>query len=101
MFTVVMDFLETAADTEAGIAHVQDEVLPALRDTTGLIGLWLVDRAEHRRVTIMVWDSDEHYQKGMAAIQAGREADPGRRRPAPESVQQYEVYGAIGCQPPG
>ena len=32
MFAVVMDFQETAEDTEAGIAHVQDEVIPALKE---------------------------------------------------------------------
>ena len=32
MFAVVMDFQETAEDTAAGIAHVQDEVIPALKE---------------------------------------------------------------------
>ena len=96
MFAVVMDFQETAEDTEAGIAHVQDEVIPALKEAQGLVGLWLVDRDRHRRLTVMVWDSEEHYSEGMAAVQARRAAAPERRRPAPASVQRYEVYGSIG-----
>ena len=96
MFAVVMDFQETAEDTEAGIAHVQDEVIPALKEAQGLLGLWLVDRDHHRRLTVMVWDSDEHYAGGMAAVQARRAAAPERHRPAPASVQRYEVYGSIG-----
>jgi len=96
MFAVVMDFQETAEDTEAAIAHVQDEVIPALKEAAGLLGLWLVDRDHHRRLTVMVWDSDEHYSDGMAAVQARRAAAPERHRPAPASVQRYEVYGSIG-----
>ena len=98
MFAVVMDFQETAEDTEAGIAHVQDEVIPALKEAQGLVGLWLVDRDRHHRVTVMVWDSEEHYSEGMAAVQARRAAAPERHRPAPASVQRYEVYGSIGQQ---
>ena len=98
MFAVVMDFQETAADTEAGVAHVQDEVVPALKDAQGLIGLWLVDRERNRRMTVMIWDTDEHYQEGMAAVQARRAAAPERHRPAPTSVQRYEVYGSINQQ---
>ena len=96
MVAVVMDFQETAEDTGAGVAHVQDEVIPALKEAQGLVGLWLVDRDRHRRLTVMVWDSEEHYSEGMAAVQARRAAAPERRRPAPASVQRYEVYGSIG-----
>ena len=96
MFAMVLDFQETAEDTEAGIAHVQDEVIPALKEAQGLLGLWLVDRDHHRRLTVMVWNSEEHYSEGMAAVQARRAAAPERHRPAPASVQRYEVYGSIG-----
>lgn len=96
MFAMVLDFQETAEDTEAGIAHVQDEVIPALKEAQGLLGLWLVDRDHHRRLTVMVWDSEEHCSEGMAAVQARRAAAPERHRPAPASVQRYEVYGSIG-----
>jgi len=82
MFAVVMDFQETAEDTAAGIAHVQDEVIPALKEAPGLAGLWLVDRDHHRRLTVMVWDSEEHYSEGMAAVQVPRRRPcPGRRSP--------------------
>ena len=96
MFAMVLDFQETAEDTEAGIAHVQDEVIPALKEAQGLLGLWLVDRDHHRRLTVMVWDSEEHCSEGMAAVQARRAAAPERHRPAPASVHRYEEYGSLG-----
>jgi hypothetical protein len=39
MFAVVTTFEETADDTEAGMAHVHDEVVPALQEASGLLGL--------------------------------------------------------------
>jgi heme-degrading monooxygenase HmoA len=74
---------------------VDEEVLPALRDASGLGGFWLVDREKHRRITVMIWDSEEQYQAGMAAIQVRRAADPDRRRPAPTTVERLEVYARI------
>ena len=62
MCAFVMTFDEVADDTEAGIEDVRDEVVPALQETGGVVGFWLVDRENHRRITVMVWDSEEHYQ---------------------------------------
>lgn len=84
---------ETPAELEAGISHVQDEVIPALAGAPGLQGSWLVDREGGRRLSVMVWDTDEHYQAGMAAVGAARAKDPDRLRPAPSSVTRWEVYG--------
>lgn len=95
MFAILMTFDETAEDTEAGVAHVQEEVVPALTEATGVTGFWLVDREKHRRVTVMVWDDEAQYEAGMAAVGARRAADPGRHRPAPTTVERLEVYGAV------
>jgi heme-degrading monooxygenase HmoA len=95
VFAVLLTFEEEAADTEAGIAHVLDEVVPALDGTPGLLGLWLVDRDKHRRITVMAWDTEEHYQAGMAAVQARRAADPDRHRPAPSTVERLDLYASI------
>jgi heme-degrading monooxygenase HmoA len=96
MFGMILSFDgESDGDLSAGIEHVRDEVVPALSQAEGLHGWWLVDREARRRVSVMVWDTEEHYQAGMAGVQEARAKDPDRHRPAPTSVQRFEIYAAI------
>ena len=96
MFAMVLSFDgETPEDLTAGIEHVNDEVIPALAESGGLHGWWLADRENGRRLTVMVWDSQEQYDAGMARIQEARAKDPGRHRPAPSSAARFEVYGSV------
>jgi hypothetical protein len=96
MFGVVMSFDgESADDLAAGIDHVNREVIPALGEAGGLHGWWLVDREAGRRITVMVWDSEDQYEAGMARIQEARSKNPDRHRPAPTSVGRFEVYGSL------
>ena len=96
MFAVVLSFDgESREDLAAGIEHVKDEVIPALEAAGGLQGWWLVDREAGRRLTLMVCDTQEHFDAGMARVQEARTKDPGRHRPAPSSVARFEVYGSV------
>jgi hypothetical protein len=96
MFAVVLSFTgESADDLAAGIDHVRDEVVPALTAAGGVQGWWLVDRETSRRITLMVWNSEDEYQTGMARVQQARLADPDRHRPAPTEVARFEVYASI------
>jgi hypothetical protein len=95
MFAIVLSFDgETADALTAGIDHVTDEVIPALAES-GVHGWWLADRENGRRMTVMVWDTQEQYDAGMARVQEARAKNPDRHRPAPSSVSRFEVYGSI------
>jgi hypothetical protein len=94
MFAVVMSFdNESPEDLAAGIEHVTDEVVPAFTGT-GVHGWWLVDREQGRRLSVLVCDSQEQFDVGVAQVQAFRAKDPDRRRPAPTSVTRFDVYGS-------
>jgi len=96
MFAVVMSFDgESGGDLAAGIEHVKDEVIPALEHAGGLHGWWLVDRDAGRRLTVLVCDTQEQFDAGMARVQEARAKDPDRHRTAPSSVARFEVYGSV------
>ncbi|HXS86776.1 MAG TPA: antibiotic biosynthesis monooxygenase [Mycobacterium sp.] len=45
---------------DAGVAHVRDEIMPALRDIDGCVGLsLLVDRQSGRCIVTTCWDSED------------------------------------------
>jgi hypothetical protein len=88
---------ESGDDLTAGIEHVKDEVIPAIENSGGVTGWWLVDRQNGGRVTVMIWDNQERFDAAMVGVQEARAKDPGRHRPAPSSVARFEVYGSVAA----
>lgn len=97
MFAVVLSFEgESEEDLTAGVEHVTDEVIPALEHASGLLNAWwLVDRDTGRRMTVMVWETQEQFDAGMARIREAQAKDPDRHRSAPSAVMRLEVYGSV------
>jgi heme-degrading monooxygenase HmoA len=96
MFAMVLTFDgESSQDLNDGVEHVRDEVIPAFGRSGGVKAWWLVNREAGRRITVMVWESEEEFQAGMAGVQEARAQDPDRNRPAPTSVERFEIYGAV------
>ncbi len=96
MTATVITFQESPEALATGIEHVETEALLALRDAAGLTtGLWLVDRDTGRRLSVLVWESDDAAASGYQAIEAFRAERRELPRPVPESVGRYDVYGLI------
>jgi hypothetical protein len=97
MFAQVITFEEAPDQLEAGIRHVEEEVIPPLETSAGLQGYWLVNRDMGRRLSVMVWANEAASQVGMQAVQAERAKYLDRERPTPTSVQRFEVYATAGA----
>lgn len=92
MIAQVMTFEGTPEDNDAGIAHVLDEVVPAAQGAAGVHGVWLVSPDRTRRMTILVCPDEETRDAIFARVRERVEQAPDRHRPAPVSVDAWEVY---------
>lgn len=96
MYAQIVTFQETPEQVDAGIAHVLDDVIPALEHAPGLTGVWLADRANGKRLSIMVWESEAAASAAMAEVQK-RIATSKHTRPTPASVEKFDVYAIVGA----
>ena len=95
MYAQIVTFQETPDEIDAGIAHVLDDVIPALEAAPGLTGVWLANRESGKRLSIMVWESEAAASVAMAEVQK-RLAVSKHARPKPASVEKFEVYAMVG-----
>ena len=96
MYAQIVTFQETAEQVDAGIAHVLDDIIPALEHAPGLTGLWLANRETGKRLSILVWDSESAAAAAMADVQK-RLAVSTHPRPTPASIEKFEVYAMVGA----
>jgi hypothetical protein len=95
MYAQVISFQDSPTDLADGIAHVQDEVVPAAAATPGVQGLWLVDRETGERLSVMLFADEVTAAAMFARVGERRAADPGRNRPKPTGSRRYEVYAQV------
>ena len=96
MYAQIVTFQESPEQVDAGIAHVLDDVIPALERAPGLTGVWLADRVNGKRLSIMVWESETAASAAMAEVQK-RLAASKHTRPTPASIEKFEVYAIVGA----
>jgi hypothetical protein len=94
MYAQVISFEDDPQGLEDGIAHVCDEVAPAVDATSGVKGVWLVDRESGRRLSVMLFDDEASAEAMFAAVGERRAADPDRNRPKPTGSQRWEIYAS-------
>ena len=95
MHAMVTRFEDNPRDLQDGIAHVLDEVIPAVEAAEGVRGVWLVNHASGERLSVMVFEDQAGADALFAAIAERRAADPDRNRPAPVDAVSYEVYASV------
>lgn len=76
---------------DAGIAYVRDEVLPALQDIPGCIGLsLLVDRGSGRCIATSAWDSEDAMRESAEGVRSMRDR-AGQMFGGSAQVEQWEI----------
>ena len=88
---------------EAGIAVIEEDVLPALQDMDGFVGLsLLVDRSHGACIATTAWESDEAMWTTAPAVRRLRDRAEGMLGERPE-VREWEiaVLHRVRPVPPG
>lgn len=92
MFAVFIEVDTGDADMEAALENLQQNVIPRVREAGARAGYWLDSAGGSRRVSMMVFDSEDEARAQAATIPVG-ETPPG----APEglTIRTVEVSEVV------
>ena len=80
------------ATIDAGIAHVQSQVLPAVKDIEGYVGMsMLVDRESGRCISTTAWQSEEALQNSAEMVKPLRDTAVDNFGAGASEVESWEI----------
>ena len=80
------------ATIDAGIAHVQSQVLPAVKDIEGYVGMsMLVDRESGRCISTTAWQSEEALQNSAEMVKPLRDTAVDNFGAGASEVDTWEI----------
>ncbi|MGY1915882.1 hypothetical protein [Blastococcus sp. SYSU DS0973] len=87
---------------DAGIAGVRDDVMPAVGDMDGYVGLsMLCDRGSGRCIVTTAWESEEAMAESRDAVQRMREQATEQFGAPPPEVREWEIAAMHRLHPAG
>ena len=77
---------------DAGIMHIRDEVMPALQQVDGFVGLsLLLDRESGRCIATSAWETEEAMHAGAERVRPVRDRAAQAFGGGPPTVEEWEI----------
>ena len=93
MFARVTMVQGSADKVEQGIESFKNQVLPAVKNSPGYMGAFMLgDRQTGKGIGITFWESEDARRKGGEAVESAREATIQAMGGSVPPVEEFEVF---------